>query len=457
MQRTKQYSLDLSSLSAQLNWTWAHTFILLQFTLQILLLFPQIGFLRVPMRVASFALSLFLLVLLRSEGAKHPATNPALIILGIILLQFSLHPHINSITAGAAQCAMYLAILSPLFWVRSLKITQIGFESLMLLMWSIHTLSASFGVLQVYFPGKFQPSLSTTIQKSIYGGDNLLITLANGEQVYRPMGLTDTPGGAATAGFYALLFGVVIALRYKNPVLRIAGIGSAGIGLFCIYLSQVRSILVLAAISMVFLAGVLLRTGQIARLVMMASSVTALFIATFSWALAIGGKSTLERISSLFTASADKVYHENRGHFLQETIEELLPEHPLGAGLGRWGMMNSYFGDNTDLVSQPIWVEIQWTGWLLDGGVPLIFAYIAALTQACQTAWKIATNRKLGEFALWGGLIFAYDIGAVAITFNYPLFMSQGGMEFWLLNTALFVAAHNSTMVDNKLSTTVQL
>ncbi|MFK0729846.1 MAG: hypothetical protein ACFKPT_26650 [Gloeotrichia echinulata GP01] len=450
-----QNSLD-AFLSTKLNWTWAHTFLLVQFIFQILLLFPQIGIIRVPIRVASFAISLFLLVLLRPEGAKHPATNLAFIVLGIILLQFSLNPYINSITAGAAQCAMYFAILSPLFWVRSLKITQIGFESLMFLMWSIHTLSASFGVLQVYFPGRFQPSLSTIIQKSIYQGDNLLITLANGEQVYRPMGLTDTPGGAATAGFYALLFGVVIALKYKNPILRIAGISSAGVGLFCIYLSQVRSMLVFAAISMVFLAGVLLRTGQIARLVMMTSSVTTLFITSFSWALAIGGKSTLERISSLFSASADKVYHQNRGHFLQNTIEELLPQYPLGAGLGRWGMMNSYFGDNTDLVSQPIWVEIQWTGWLLDGGVPLVFAYIAALYLACQTAWKIAINRKLGDFALWGGLIFAYDIGAVAITFNYPLFMSQGGMEFWLLNTALFVAVHHSIMPDKKLSTTVQ-
>ncbi|MBD2503654.1 hypothetical protein H6G83_24105 [Anabaena azotica FACHB-119] len=404
-----------------------------------------------PIRAGSFTLSLFFLVLLRSKGAKHPATNPAFLIILIMLLQFSLHPYINSITAGAAECAMYIAILSPLFWVRSLNLTQIGFESLMFLMWTIHTMSAIFGVLQVYFPGKFQPSLSITVQKSIYQGDNLLITLANGQQVYRPMGLTDTPGGAATAGFYALLFGVVIALKYKNPILRIVGIGSAGLGLFCIYLSQIRSMLVLAAICMVFLAGVLLRTGQIARLTMMASSVTALFTSTFYWALAMGGKSTLERISSLFSASPDEVYRQNRGFFLQATIEELLPKYPLGAGLGRWGMVNTYFGDNTDLVSQPIWVEIQWTGWLLDGGVPLVFAYIVALTQACQTAWKIAINRKLGDFALWGGLIFAYDIGAVAITFNYPLFMSQGGMEFWLLNTALFVAAKNRAIANSSV------
>ncbi|MFQ4146233.1 hypothetical protein [Chlorogloeopsis sp. ULAP02] len=447
--------LPNSSIWTKLNWTWGHTFILLQFSLQIFLLFPQISIFRIPIRIASFTLGLFLLVRLKPEGCKHPATNPALIVLVIVLLQFCLHPHINSIAAGAAQWAMYLAILSPLFWVRNLKITPHSFQSLIFLIWGIHTLSAGFGVLQMYFPTIFQLPLSTVIQSSIFQRQGLLIALANGKQVYRPMGLTDMPGGAATAGFYALLFSVAIALKYKNPILRIACMGSAGVGLFCIYLSQVRSILVLAAISMVFFAAVLLRTGQITRLIAMASGVTALFAATFSWAIAVGGQSTLKRIYSLFAASPKEIYQQHRGQFLQDTFERLLPQYPLGAGLGRWGMINNYFGDNTDLVSQPIWVEIQWTGWLLDGGLPLIFAYIAALYLACQTAWRIAINRKLGDFALWGGLIFAYDIGAVATTFNYPLFISQSGMEFWLLNTALFVAASNSRIVDNKLSTTV--
>ncbi|MEH2140564.1 hypothetical protein [Nostoc sp.] len=453
----KSQTLSNSSIWTKLNWTWAHTFILLQFTIQILQLFPQINVIRVPMRITSFAFGIFLLMWLGSKGSKHPATNPAIVVLAIMLLQLCLHPYMNSITAGIAQCAMYLAILSPLFWARSLKITPIGFQSLMFLIWGIHTLSASFGVLQVYYPGKFQPFLSTFIQNSIYEGDNLLITLANGEQIYRPMGLTDTPGGAATAGFYALLFGIVIALKHKSPILRIVSIGSAALGLFCIYLTQIRSVLVLAAVSIVFLAIVLMRTGQIARLTVMVSGVTSLFAATFFWAIAIGGKSTQQRLSSLFTASPQEIYQQNRGAFLQTTIETLLPQYPLGAGLGRWGMINNYFGDNTDMMSQPIWVEIQWTGWLLDGGVPLILAYIAALYLACQTAWNIAANRQLGDFALWGGLIFAYNIGAVAITFNYPLFMSQGGMEFWLLNALLFVTARNSEIVNNKLLKTIQV
>ncbi len=452
IQKTRQNLSHPLNANAQLNWTWAHTFILLQFSLQILLLFPQIRVLRMPMRTASFALGLFLLVHLRQEGSKHPATFPAILVLGIMLLEFCLHPYLNSLTAGAAQFAMYAAILSPLFWVRSLKMTPNGFRSLIFLMWGFHTLSAAFGVLQVYYPGQFQPSLSTAVQNAAYGGESLLITLASGEHVYRPMGLTDVPGGAASAGLYALLFGVVIALEQRNLILRIACIGSAALGLLCIYLSQVRSILVVAAVCMVSLAAVLARTGQIGRLTAMAGGVTALFSTTFTWAVAIGGKSTLERISSLFADRPELVYQKNRGNFLQGTIEQMLPQYPLGAGLGRWGMINGYFGDHTDSLTQPIWVEIQWTGWLLDGGVPLIIAYVAALYFACLTAWNIAINRQLGDLALWGGLIFAYNIGAVAITFNYPLFIGQGGMEFWLLNSALFVAVHNSRTADNRLA-----
>jgi hypothetical protein len=443
-------NLPDSSIWEKLHWTWAHTFILLQFSLQILLLFPAIGVFRAPIRVASFAAGLFLLVWLpTTESKKHPAVAPAIIVLAIMLLQFCLHPYINSVTAGLAQTMMYLAILSPLFWARKLKITANGFESLIFIMWGINTLSAIFGVLQVYYPGRFELAVSTVIQNNPFGGENLLITLANGTQVYRPMGLTDVPGGAATSGLYALLFGVVIALKQKNPILRILGIASGAIGLFCIYLTQIRSVLVLAAISMIVLAVVLIRIGQIARATAMVSGVTALFLGTFSWAIAIGGTSTMQRISSLFAGSAQEVYQQNRGGFLQDTIERLLPQYPLGAGLGRWGMMNSYFGNNTDLVSQPIWVEIQWTAWLLDGGVPLIFAYIFTIYLACHTAWKIAINRKLGDFALWGGLVFAYNIGILAITFNYPIFMSQGGMEFWLINAVLFTAANH--IQDQKL------
>jgi hypothetical protein len=73
----------------------------------------------------------------------------------------------------------------------------------------------------------------------------------------------------------------------------------------------------------------------------MTVGITALVVATFTWAVAIGGESTLERLSSLVSDRADAVYQQNRGHFLEDTINVLLPQYPLGAGLGRWGMMNA--------------------------------------------------------------------------------------------------------------------
>ena len=87
-----------------------------------------------------------------------------------------------------------------------------------------------------------------------------------------------------------------------------------------------------------------------------------------------------------------------------------------------------------------IWVEIQWTGWLLDGGVPLIIAYCLAIGSVCYFVFQTAFRKQMGTLPIWSAVIFAYNMGTILITFNYPVFISQTGMEFWLLNTALVVA-----------------
>jgi hypothetical protein len=85
-------------------------------------------------------------------------------------------------------------------------------------------------------------------------------------------------------------------------------------------------------------------------------------------------------------------------------------------------------------------VEIQWTGWLLDGGVPLILTYSFMMGLACLAAYRIAMSRLLGDLPLFATVILAYDIGVVALTFNYPVFIGSGGLDFWLLNALLFGA-----------------
>jgi hypothetical protein len=427
---------------------WIHFFLVFQFVLQLLMLFPQIGAARAPMRIASFAISLFLLVWIPGKGIKFPAQNACIAAIYILLLQLFLNPGLNSVIAGIAQCGLYTSIFAPVFWVSRLKVSLTSFQSLMYTLWGFHTLSAIVGVLQVYNPGQFQPALSTAIQ-SFYGEDpeTLKITLADGSKVLRPMGLTDAPGGAARAGFYALILGLGFALNSKRMVVKCAGVASSAIGLFGLYLSQVRTAFVSVIIGLVILAICLFKQGDFKKLSVFVSGTIALFVSVFSWAIAVGGSSSLERLLALTAEDPNTVYQQNRGGFLTTTIQELLPQYPFGAGLGRWGMMNHYFGDNSNPFTAPLWAEIQVTGWLYDGGVPLIIAYVIAIFFVFKVCWETAIDRRFPLLSFWAAVMLAYNFSVLASMFSSSLLIGQAGLEFWLLNAALLMAVRQEKRI----------
>jgi hypothetical protein len=105
-------------------------------------------------------------------------------------------------------------------------------------------------------------------------------------------------------------------------------------------------------------------------------------------------------------------------------------------------MIYNYFGNTADPESPGLWAELQWTGWLYDGGVPLTLAYVAALALALWWAFRISRDplARQSDLWLWASVIFAYDVGTLALTFSYPLFIGQSGLEFWVLNAVLFSA-----------------
>ena len=322
----------------------------------------------------------------------------------------------------------------------------------MAIIWIFQTISAAVGILQVYYPGRFEPSLAIVTQKMGAGYlKSLQFRNAYGETTWRAMGLTDTPGGAAYAGFFAALLGTGFMLTRRGPQ-RLLATGAIVVGLVAIYLSKNRSCLIVlgvcelgtAAMIAVRRSLLVLRpewrrreSGNLPRLVIAISLAAAL---SFSWAISVGGGSIAERYSTLMSDKPSEVYRQNRGHIIESTIETMLPQYPLGAGIGRWGMMNYYFGDNSNPDTRGIWVEEQWTGWLLDGGIPLILAYVLAIFVAMRTAFKIALSPVEPELALFAVLICGYDLGAFASSFGYPYFSSQDGLEFWLLNAALYAA-----------------
>src|SRR5207248_9596124 len=135
--------------------------------------------------------------------------------------------------------------------VSRLRLTPQVLERFIFVLWSFHTLSATVGVLQVYDPDRFQMRVSKTIAGDEMREGAVQIVLANGRKVFRPMGLSDSPGGAAASGLYAIIFGLGLLFQRRSFVLSVAGVTSMSVGLFCIYICQIRSLLVMSGVATV--------------------------------------------------------------------------------------------------------------------------------------------------------------------------------------------------------------
>jgi len=422
---------------------WFVVFLLL---CQVALLFPGLSPVRLVIRVSAFGASLLLLSSVRgTRRARHPAYNLGALALSVVAIAV-FHPDTTNLVAGAAQAALYASVMAPLFWVPRMQLDTRVLRQTVLILWTFHTLSAALGVLQVYYPGSFQPPVSSIIASKGKGYvQSLMITTANGTRVYRPMGLTDVPGGASISGLYAVLFGAGFFLTRRTVWWMGATAGSMALGMTALYLSQVRAVLVMTGIALAVLVAILVRRRDVARLGTLGVVAAAVFVGGYVAALSLAGPSVARRMASLTASRPGAVYYNERGHFLIDAFNRLLPETPFGRGLGHWGMTAAYFGKSD--AANSVWVEIQWAGWIVDGGAPLLVLYCLTIGASLSMAWKVAsgrTPRAAPDLPFWGAVVLAHGIGALALTFSYPIFLSQPGMEFWLLNACLFAAARHA-------------
>lgn len=419
-------------------------FLCCQTLAQLLLLTPLADTIRVPLRAVPFVTSLVLCLTVARKGRAH--RHPAIYALGVSLLVVVLnlfHPQRNTFAASVAQIAMYLAIASPLLWVGNLVVTERSLRWIIMFFWGFSVLSALAGVGQTLRPDWewLRPNLSLVVQNFNDGGEGLKISLANGARVFRPMGLSDQPGGAAMAGLMCVVFGLGIMLLTRNPWLKGCILISWGLAIYCILLSQVRSVLIMTGICVTAFAVAMTVRGQFGRITWLILMFTGSVIAAGVVAVAVGGETVTSRLTTLIAEDPTTVYMTNRGLFMEFTLKYAIWDYPFGAGLARWGMMNHYFGDPSDPNSETLWVEIMWTGWTYDGGIPLIISYCIAIMIATWQSWKIGTDTRNGPLGLWGAVVFAYNVGCLAVTFNCPLFAGQSGLEFWLINASLFGAS----------------
>ena len=419
------------------------------FTSQLFLLIPQFGTFRIPLRIAPFGLSLLLMLLpIGQRGTRHryhPAMPMAVIIFCIMCFGL-LNEYTDSMLAGLAQIALTVAILSPLIWVGRLQLGVSGFGTILLCLWGFNALSAAVGVLQIEFPGHFQGATSQITQENeANAGISYEIELADGTVTERPYGLTDQPGGAAAAGLTAFVFGLGLLVSSRRLSMRALYLVGMGLGLFIMYLSQVRASLVMCLFAVIAFAAIMAMRGEFARLTGSLIALAVVTLVSTSAAFVIGGSQTRDRLFTLVDNSAGDVYQSNRGMFLEYTFEYVLPAYPLGAGLGRYGMMSHYFGHG-EFAADALWAEIQWTAWAYDGGWIMVVAYPLALLIALWVAFSIGKNERYGAVGLWAAILTAYGFSVLAVTFDYSFFNSQGGLEFWLLNAALFSVAQTELL-----------
>src|SRR5262249_9928318 len=134
----------------------------------------------------------------------------------------------------------------------------------------------------------------------------------NGETIIRPTGLFDSPGAVAGPGMYAGLLGLIFFFSASGFWKKSVALLCSLLGVSVIYLTQVRtSLIVLAGMLCIYLWALLIRHRviQAATLLTVAAS---LILAAFSLALFLGGGSIRDRFATLFAKNPADLYYANR-------------------------------------------------------------------------------------------------------------------------------------------------
>lgn len=430
-------------------WGWLEVFVLIQVLWGVLLFVPGSQAYRVYIRAFPYLASLVALAAcLRGSGAdsRTPGSRWIIAALGMITIGL-IHPG-TWLMSGTAQIVFQLAIAAPVFWAARIWMTRARLERLVKLVFGANLLSAALGLLQVYYPAIFMPpefsQLAIMMNADVVGA--LTYIGAAGREIVRPPGLSDLPGGAAIAGTVTALLGFGFGMRRDELRLkRAVFLAAAVIGITVVYLTQVRSMLVMICLCMLALSGVRLRQGRVAESGWIAGSAATLIIGAFIWAVAVGGESVSERFSGILDIGLARSYQENRGIFLSYTIKELLWEYPFGAGVGRWGMMSAYFGEPENWRFPALWAEIQPTGWLYDGGVILWLFYGGAIAASTYRVFQIAGDRD-SDLSDYATMVFSVQMLVIGLCFTGPVFNTQMGILFWLLSTSVFGAERTEAL-----------
>jgi len=423
---------------------FAEAFIAMQLLWGVFLFIPGAQAMRTVVRAIPYLVSggAIIYYFRHATGQKLPSSTNWLTLSFLLLLLNLLHETAH-LMAGLAQVVFQACIAAPLFWMPRSVRTEAHIRRLIWIVFVSSAVGAVLGILQVYFPERFLPPEFSVLARTLNPEMVHAMTYvgADGREIVRPPGLSDMPGGAAVAGMMTMILGLSLGLgRGERWVVRAACLAAAVVGMTALYLTHVRSLTLVAAASVGLFAVMRLRQGRTVEGGLTLAVGLALVVGSYVWALAVGGEAVSDRFSGLANDGVLRVFQDQRGGFIRYTLSELLYEFPLGAGLGRWGMMHVYFGDPTLWQSPPIHVEVQLTGWLLDGGVPLWLLYGGALVLALYYSYRAAVRALSLVMQDVATIVLCLQLTIVCLCLTGPVFNTQLGILFWAMTGALYGA-----------------
>lgn len=421
------------------RWGKAEWFIVVLFISSGLLLVPGTQPLRIVIRAAPYLMSLGMLLLYPRPRDERLPPGGMLLVLAMLLLAVEMfHPN-TAYPAGLAQLVMQLSIAAPIFWGARAVSSLARLNRVIWVVLLVNGISVTVGLLQVFFPERLMPpELSIIVPESL---SQLTYYLPNGRQFVRPPGLSDLPGGSAIAGMMTVLLGCAMGVQPRQKtIVRLLCFGAAGIGLVILFLTSARALLLMSMGGVTLLFSLLILQGRWKEAQALGLVAVAGFMATFLAAVQIGGAQIIRRFSEeLLEQGIFQAYAENRGGFLATTFNDYLYRYPLGAGVGRWGMMRLYLGGNP-VTSKELWVEVQPTGWLFDGGVLMWLFYGGAVVVALLYAARVAVSRNDSQLAFLALVILCLQVAIAGSTLAGPIFNTTMGIQFWMLTAALYGA-----------------
>ena len=290
---------------------------------------------RIPLRISVFGLSILGLILCvggRRVAWLHPAWK-ALVFAAAYMTLMIFHPTTNTTLAGLASVGMHLAVVAPIFWVPDYFLGDFKrLARLLTILWVLNGASTMVGIMQVRDPDRWMPAeFSTAVTSMKHGMAIVQYRGSDNRKIIRPPGLGDSPGAACGAGLFVASVGIAyLGLPVSNWRRIIALVmGSAGISV--IFLTHVRSALLVLIGSAVVFTAVMAVQKRLTTVLILLASMGACGFGSFLYATSVGGQETVNRFATL-TENDPTTVLERSGRLIMVThaFETLILEYPFG-------------------------------------------------------------------------------------------------------------------------------